>query len=80
VTDTARLAKATDPIKFDEFMFEIAEPFPLNSPAPNNPDTAKELNVPTDVILGWEFPDTAVASIERATVPEILDEFIFVIP
>jgi hypothetical protein len=80
VTATARLALATAPTKFDEFMFEIAKPFPLNKPADDTPETVNELKVPSDVMFGWEFPDTVVATMDCATAPEIFDGFMFVIP
>jgi hypothetical protein len=67
-------------VRLLEFIFEIAEPFPINNPDEDAPETVNELNVPTDVMFGWEFPDTAVAIIDCATAPEIFDGFMFVIP
>jgi hypothetical protein len=80
VTATARLALATAPTKFDEFMFEIAKPFPLKKPADDTPETVNELKMPSDVMFDWEFPDTVVATMDCATAPEIFDGFMFVIP
>ena len=47
MTLEATLAAATFPTKFEEFRFEIAEPFEAMS----NPFTDKPVRVPTEVML-----------------------------
>jgi hypothetical protein len=58
------------PTIFAEFKFEIAEPFEMTA----RPDTARLVNVPTEVMFGWEamVTDWAVP-----TVPTIFAEFKF---
>ena len=76
VTLEATLAAATLPIRFEEFMFEIAEPFEATS----KPLTVKLVNVPTDVMFGCEGFVTLVATLAAATLPTRLEEFMFEIP
>jgi len=73
VTLEATLAAATFPTRFEEFRFEIAEPFEATS----NPFTVKPVRVPTDVMLGWEGFVTLEATLAAATFPTKFEELRF---
>jgi hypothetical protein len=66
-------AVGTDPTRFAEFKFEIADPFEMIA----RPDTVSPVRVPTEVMLGC---DATVTDRAVATVPTILLEFKFEIP
>ena len=65
VTLEAILAAATLPTRFEEFRFEIAEPFE----ATINPFTVNPVRVPTDVMLGWAGFVTLEATLAASTFP-----------
>jgi len=52
VTLEATLAAETFPTRFEEFRFEIAEPFPENKFVCKIPETVRLVKVPTEVMLG----------------------------
>ena len=66
VTAPAVVAKATVPVMFETERFERAEPSPANDPAVTIPETAKEVRVPTEVMLVCALPATLCA---KATLP-----------
>lgn len=73
------------PVRFDEFIFEIPEPFPLIRELWIEfkfeiPETLRDDRVPSDVMLGWEGCETTRATFAFATLPTRLEEFIFEIP
>jgi hypothetical protein len=72
-TTRATLEFATFPTRFDELMFEIAEPFDAIS----NPETVRPVSVPTLVMLGWKGWETTRATLEFATLPTRFDELMF---
>ena len=52
VTLEATLDAETFPTRFEEFRFEIAEPFPENKFVCKIPETVRLVKVPTEVMLG----------------------------
>jgi hypothetical protein len=70
VTLEATLAAATFPTRFEELMFEIAEPLEAMS----NPLIVRPVRVPTDVMLGWAGFVTLVATLAAATLPTRFEE------
>jgi hypothetical protein len=73
VTTPATFALATLPTRFDELMFEIADPFEAMS----KPFTVKPVRVPTDVMLGCEGAVTTPATLAAATFPTRFEELRF---
>ena len=72
-TTRARLADATLPTRFDEFRFEIPDPFE----ATKRPCILSPVRVPTLVMFGWAAPETTRATLALATLPTKFDEFRF---
>ena len=64
-----RVVKGTVPVKFDELMFEIPDPFEATS----NPCMFRPVKVPTEVMFGWAAWTTELAV---ATVPMMAFEWI----
>ena len=62
------------PERFDEFTFEIPNPFPKYAPAFKFPVTFRFDKIPTLVIFGWAAPVTVWAV---PTVPRTFDAFKF---
>ena len=82
VTLMATLADATLPTRFEEFIFEIPEPFPVIRLATIEfrfeiPETFRVVNVPTDVILGWAGLVTLEATLAASTFPTKFEELRF---
>jgi hypothetical protein len=75
-TTRATLAFATFPTKLLELRFEIPEPFETTS----NPEIARPVKVPTEVMLGCEGCVTTRAVLALATFPTKLLELRFEIP
>ena len=69
-TTRATLALATFPTRFEEFRFEIPDPFEAIS----NPWTFRPVKVPTDVMLGWAACETTRATLAFATFPTRFEE------
>jgi hypothetical protein len=75
-TTRATLALATLPTKFEELRFEIPEPLETTS----NPEIARPVKVPTEVMLGCEGWETTRATLAAATFPTKFEELMFEIP
>ena len=71
-TTRATFAEATFPMRFEEFRFEIADPFEAMS----KPWTLRPVSVPTDVMFGWE----AVITLRDVGTVETFEPFTFEIP
>jgi hypothetical protein len=85
VTLEAILATATFPIRFEEFRFEIPEPFPMIRLVTIEfrfeiPETFRLVRVPTDVMFSWEGFVTLEATLAAATFPTRFEALTFVNP
>jgi hypothetical protein len=77
VTLEATLDAETFPTRFEEFRFEIAEPFPESKFVCKIPETVRLVKVPTEVMLGWAGFVTLEATLDAETFPTRFEEFRF---